>query len=145
MIAALTRSPTFARWRQCAAAHHEHSVPEDAGIVHEDVKVTVGSNRLFDQSPGALPIGDIVGVGSRLTPGRRLYFGDNLLRRCDVVTRAVDIGAQIAYDDLRAICREKQCVCTPQPTTGPRDDGDPALECSHAPPSSFTELQLQYF
>jgi hypothetical protein len=61
-----------------------HPVPQDPGVVHDDVEATEVVDGLAHQLLGSRPVADVVGVGHCLTAeGRDLV--DHLLRGTGVV------------------------------------------------------------
>src|SRR5262249_17189858 len=80
----------------------EHAVAQDAGVVHEHVELAVGLDGLVDHVLGAVPARDVVAVGHRFAAS--LLDGlDHFVGRTGVRAAAVDLGAEVVDDHLRAV------------------------------------------
>ena len=90
----------------------EHPVAQDAGVVDEDVEVAEGLDRAVDQPLRALPVGDVVAVDDCLAT-ERLDLLDDVLRRCEIGTRAVVGAAEVVDDETGTFAGEQQRVLAP--------------------------------
>ena len=109
----------------------QYPVPQDAGVVDQDVKITEGLDGRIDQALATVPVGDVVGVGHRPSPGGDDLV-DHLLGGRPVVAGAVDRTAEVVDHHLGPLGREEQGVLAPDTPTGSGDDGDTSVQCSHA-------------
>ena len=108
----------------------EHAVAQDAGVVDEDVEAPEGVDRRVDEVLGALPVGDVVGVGDRLA-ARCLDLGDDVVRRALIGASALVRAAAVVDHDLGALGSEEQGMFAPEPTSGSGDDRHAADQGSH--------------
>jgi hypothetical protein len=104
----------------------EHTVAQDAGVVHEDVEVAERLDGGVDQALAAFPVGHVVAVGDGLA-AHALDLGHDLLGRRETATRAVGGAPEVVHDDLGALGGEEEGVLTADAAPRPRDDGDPAV------------------
>ena len=79
-----------------------HLVPQDAGVVHQDVELAEGVDGLVDQGLGTLPRADVGRVDGGVAPAG-LDQLDDLLGRVLVVTLALQRCADVVDDDLGAL------------------------------------------
>ncbi len=100
----------------------ENAVPQDAGVVDEDVEIAEGFDGGVDEPLAALPVAHVIGIGQSLA-AHLLDLVDDLLRRAAVVTRPVDGAAEVVHDDLGALAGKEQRVLAADAATGAGDDG----------------------
>ena len=106
----------------------EALVPEDPGVVDEDVHGPEGVEGCLHDPLAPPGGGHVVVVGDRLA-ARGYDLFDHLLRgglRSFACT--VPCAAEVVHDDLRAALRELQCVDPAQAAACAGDDGHPAVE-----------------
>jgi hypothetical protein len=108
----------------------DHPVAQDARVVHEHVQVAERVDGLAHEPLGTVPVGHVVAVDDRLSPGRD-DVGHRLLGRSRIGTLAVRVAAQVVDDDLGTFGREQQRVLAPQAPTGTGDDRDASVERTH--------------
>ena len=119
----------------------EHPVPQDAGIIDEDVEVTEGAHGLIDEALRTLPVRDVVVVGDRLATGGDDLV-DDLLGGRRVGASPVRVAAEVVDDDLGALPGEKEGVLPTDASSRAGDDGDATLESVHeSTPSVAIERQ----
>ena len=81
---------------------------------------------------GALPVGHVVAVDDGLAAGRHDVV-DHLLRRGHRAARAVELGADVVDDDLRALAGELERVTAADAAPRAGDDDDaPLADTGHA-------------
>jgi hypothetical protein len=115
-------------------------VPQDAGVVDQDVEVAEGLDGGVDQPLAALPVADVVGVGHRLAAGG----GDlvhHLLGRRPVVPRPVHRAAQVVDHHAWPLRPRRAGRAPADAATGPGDDRDASVQCSHVNPPCLRPLR----
>jgi hypothetical protein len=85
----------------------DHSVPKDAGDVHEDVELAPLVQRRADEVFGLVHIRNVAVVRDRFAAGR-LYLRYSLGGGRVVLTFAVNRNAKVVDDDLRALACVEQ-------------------------------------
>ena len=108
------------------AGREHHAVAEEPGVVHEHVEAAEGVDRGVHEAAGAVPVGDVVGVGDGLA-ARRDDLVDDQLRRAPVGAGAVARDAEVVHDDARALTCERQRVLAADAARRAGDDDDPAV------------------
>jgi hypothetical protein len=102
----------------------QHPVPQDASVVDENVEAAEDLDRLVDQSAGAVPVGDVVGVGDG-DPARGLDLVHDGPGRAGVGPAAGHRAAQVVDHDVGTLAGQLQGVSPPDAPAGAGDDGDP--------------------
>jgi hypothetical protein len=105
----------------------EALVPQDPGVVDDDVDAAEGVEGRLDHGVGALRRGDAVRVGHRRT-AERLDLLDHLLGRPGRGPGAVDGAPQVVDHDLGAPRGQQEGVLPSQTAAGAGDDRHLALE-----------------
>jgi hypothetical protein len=109
----------------------EHSVADDACVVHQNVEAAEGVDGGRDEAFGLLPVGDVRATGDGFTT-RGGDFVDNALRgTAAACRRTVKTDADVVDHDARPFGGEGQRVRASDTTTGPRHDDHTAVEQSH--------------
>ena len=106
------------------ARREDHAVAQEAGVVDEHVEAAERVDRGVHQAAGALPVGDVVGVGDGLA-ARRDDLVDEELRGRAVGTGSLARDAEVVHDDARAFTREQACVLAADAAPGAGHDHDP--------------------
>ena len=110
-----------------------HLVPEDAGVVDQDVQAAEGVDGLVDQRLGPLPGADVGGVDRRVAAAG-LDQLDDLLGGVLVAPLALQGGADVVDDHLGALGGQQQGLLPSDTPTRAGDDGYLAVEQSHGWP-----------
>ena len=105
----------------------EAGVPQDAGVVDQDVDPAPSLNGGLDHMLHLAGVGDVRPVGDRLTARGDDLVGDFLGRRRGMA-RAVDGAAEIVDDDLRATPGQGQGVRPTKTRRRTGHDGDAAIK-----------------
>jgi hypothetical protein len=105
----------------------ERRVPQDPGVVDDDVDPAPVVERGLHDRPAALGAGDRVVVCDRLAPRRRDLV-DHRLRGGRAAAGAVDRAAEVVDDDQGTAAGQLQRMGTAQAPAGARDDRDLAIE-----------------
>ena len=113
----------------------QYAVAEDAGVVHEDVKVTEGFDGGVDQTLTTLPVGDVVVVGNGFAT-HGLDFGHNLLGRRTFTARTIEVAAEVIDDNLRTFSGEEKCVLAANATASASNNCYTTIKKSHDAPSN---------
>ena len=100
---------------------HEHSVPENPGVVHQDVETTEGLHGVTNQVSRGLPICDVGRIGDRLT-AESPDLGHDLIGRRSICPLAISCGAQIIDHNSSALGRELERMRATDAATGAGDD-----------------------
>jgi hypothetical protein len=118
---------------------HDHPVAHDAGVVHEQVQVTEGVDRLPDETLCAISVGDVIPVGDGLAAGPT-DLGGHVLGGLRGATGTVHVAAKVVDDYFRSFASELHGVCSADAVPGPRhDDNSPFTTSCHSwiPSSAF--------
>ena len=114
---------------------HDHLVPDDAGVVDQDVVPAEGVVGRGDQVLGAAEVGHVVVVGHRLAaPG--LDHLDHLVGGPLVGALAARAPAQVVDDHLGALSRQLEGFAPADPVARPGHDRDLAVQNAHETPNS---------
>ena len=107
-----------------------------AGVVDDDIDGAEGVDRELDEALGAVPGGDVLGVGDGLA-AEGLDLVDNALGGTGGDAAAITGAADVVDDELGAFLREQQCVGTANAATGTRDhDYATVAQPTHELPSA---------
>ena len=116
-----------------------HLVPQDPGVVDQDVELAPGVDGLGHQALGARPGAHVVGVEGGLAPGGDDVV-DRLLGGVDVrCPRPCAAAPDVVDDDLGALGGEEQRLLASDAPPCAGDDGDLAVEHAHLETSSDPE------
>ena len=107
-----------------------HLVPQDAGVVDQDVELAEGVDGLVDEVLGPLPRADVGGVDGAVAAAR-LDELDDLFGRVLVAAFALEGGPDVVDDDLGALGGQQQGLLASDASSCAGDDGHLAVEHSH--------------
>lgn len=116
--------------------HREHHpVPQDAGVVDQDVERPVRADRQPHQVLRLVEVGDVPVVRHRVAAGGG-DLGDDLVRGARRrLAGAVAAGLPVVVDDhVGAQPRQFQRLGAAEASSRPRDDGGPAVQYAHGFP-----------
>jgi len=99
----------------------QHPVPEDAGVVHQDVEGAEGIHGVLNHPFGAVPAGHVLGVGDRLA-ARVQDLPHDLVGRAFGASVAVQGGPDVVDHDLRPVGGQEEGVLATDATARPGDD-----------------------
>jgi hypothetical protein len=100
-----------------------HAVPQNAGVVDQDVETPERRDPVIDQRLRAGPVADIVAVHDGFAAGLPDRFDDRLGGR-QIGALASRGSAEIVDDDFCALLGQHQRVFTPEAAARTRNDGD---------------------
>jgi hypothetical protein len=105
-------------------------IPEDAGVVDDDVKVAEVLNGRVHEAPSPLETRHVVGACDGLTPDS-CYFVDNELSRGRIISCSIRRNPNVVDDDLRTMrCKLERMLAT-QASACPRYDRYSTLAQQH--------------
>ncbi len=107
-----------------------HLVPQDPGIVDQDVQLTEGVDGLVDERLGPVPRAHVGGIDGALAPAG-LDELDDLLGGVHVATLSLHRRPDVVDHDLGALRGQEQCLLAADPSACAGDDGNLAVEHSH--------------
>ena len=108
----------------------EHPIPQDAGVVDEDVQVTEVLNGGVDEALATFPVGDVIGVGHSLAAHGPNLIGHHL-GCATVIARTVHRATEVVDHELGAFLGEEQGVLTTNAAACSGDDCYPSVQCTH--------------
>ena len=97
-----------------------HLVPEDPGVVDQDVEVPIGVDGLVDHLLGSVPVRHARAIGHGLAAGGG-----------DLGHDVLDAVPEVVEDQACPLGGEELGVGGAQPLSGAGDDGDLPVERSH--------------
>ena len=107
-----------------------HAWPGDAGVVHQDVETPEVVERGGDQPAPGLPLGDVTGVGDRVTARGPDLLGHDLRGSASPPSPTSEPPKSLTTTP-RALGREAVRLGPPDAPSAAGDDGHFAVECSH--------------
>ena len=117
----------------------DEGVTKNAGVVDQYVESAELADGLLDEALGAVPGGDVVGVGNSLAACSDDLV-DYLLRGAGICTGTVVCSAEIVDHDARTLTSEEQRMLTADAASCSGDDRYATVETSHQ--FRFPSVQL---
>ena len=105
----------------------EASVPQNAGVVHQQIDPTPGAHGLLCHVDHRGRVGHRAGMCQRLSAGRDDLV-DHRLRGRGARAQTIDGAAQVVDHDLGSARRQRQRMLATQPTPRPGHEGHPAVK-----------------
>src|SRR5580704_15885966 len=115
-----------------------HLVPQDPGVVDQDVEAAKGVDGLVDHVLAAFPRTDVVAVDRGLS-ATLFDEGDHVLGRVLVGRRVRERPSDVVDDDPGALARQEERLLASDAPPGSRDDGNLAVEQTHGA-TSFSNV-----